>query len=396
MKKTFTHIFLIATLLSSAAMAEISLNRFNYKNDRQKQVKYRGVGVEMPFNQAVRAMLGDSDARMESMLVSGVKLLLMGKNVPFLAHINPLIAERGIMTEVNTAITANNGNYRSYGHAARKAISIVETNLKSFYSDGDIADLFIDYNSIHYMNYPNDPRSMIFSSIHPEIAGFYSNQMAVIKEITIRAVDLNLWNYHKNGIWTKAGRASFLDKGEFIHPVQIPAKDIIGYEIRPLFTKSFIRYRPLGNIDLGFYKIKSGKRDLVAIVSGTSEKTSQSHRVIINKGGKLFYGKSNIPDSFTGGVDQPKLPTATTEKVSVLGYIALCPRKATCHAPSSIFKEKLYKRSSRKMTAALLAKIKAISVRKKIAKIFTHDTPIDSGDLVSFSKKEFKERAGRR
>jgi hypothetical protein len=86
-KKTFTHIFLIATLLSSAAMAEISLNRFNYKNDRQKQVKYRGVGVEMPFNQAVRAMLGDSDARMESMLVSGVKLLLMGKNVPFLAHI---------------------------------------------------------------------------------------------------------------------------------------------------------------------------------------------------------------------------------------------------------------------------------------------------------------------
>jgi hypothetical protein len=106
----------------------------------------------------------------------------MGKNVPFLAHIKPLIAERGIMTEVNAAITANNGNYRSYDHAARKAISIVETNLKSFYSDGDIADLFIDYNSIHYMNYPNDPRSMIFQVFTRKSLGFTAIKWPLLKK----------------------------------------------------------------------------------------------------------------------------------------------------------------------------------------------------------------------
>jgi hypothetical protein len=378
----FRNVITISFLLSLATMqsfAEVNLNKFKldksygaYSNfSRDDLLRYRGVGPELTPPQAIRAMLGDKSASMKSMLTDGIRLSLMKKNIPFATYLSGYF-DSSLNATIARKLNQNNDTPYSNYDASLIAMDISENHFKSKYSDNDILNRFIDYSSPIYYDYPNDPREVVFTTAYMEIAANYSSHVAVIEEKSEKSIDLNYFNYVKNGTWIRKVKP-WPDRGEFITAISVPAKDITGYEIRNNFVKDFETFAvPGNNLRIAFYKIEANNKNYVLIIKGNNKEG------VYKQGNKFTYAYSNINPV----IDVPQTLNDTQSTVEVLGIISLCPTDDVCNPPSKLL-NKYDVDENAKISNYYLNQIMNIKFNNKQAKVFIKNKSIDSDNYIT-------------
>lgn len=372
-------VLLFILILSETVVAEINLNRFRKSNstfssfNRDNALRYRGVGPELTPKQAVRAMLGDKAGSMKSMYTEALRYLLMGKTItdmPFSSMISGYIDSNTIV-KVTEKIKENNDRPYGYREACLVASELSREIFKSKYSNSDIVNYFINYDSGYYMDFPNDPREVVFSTVYMEVAANYSSHVVVIDEKKEKSIDLNFFNYIKNGRWIRKMKP-WPDKGEFITAVEVPAEDITGYEIRGNFVKDFATFAPVGNnLKIAFYKVTYNKKDYILAIDG------KNMPGVYKDGDKFSYAISQINPV----EDVPSYITSSGTNVEVLGIVGLCSKKENCVAPKKLFKK--YNISKSGIPTYYEKQILKVDFKGKRAKIFYHPIDIPGDAAIS-------------
>jgi hypothetical protein len=381
LKNVITISFLLS-ITSLQALSEINLNEFRVNKrsgsysdfSRDDLLRYRGVGPELTPPQAIRAMLGDKSASMKSMLTDGIRLSLMKQSIPFAANLTGYF-DSSLNSKISRKIVQNNDQAYSNYDASILAMDMSENHFENKYSDNDILNRFIDYSSPIYYDYPNDPREVVFTTAYMEIAANYSSHVAVISENSEKSIDLNYFNYVKNGTWIRKIKP-WPDRGEFITAIGVPARDITGYEIRNNFVKDFETFAvPGNNLRIAFYKVEANNQSYVLIIKGNNKEG------IYKQGSEFTYAYSNINPV----VDVPQTLNDTQTKAEVVGIISLCPMDKACTAPSKLLKKYDVDQSG-KVSNYYLKQIKNIKVNKKQAKVFIKNKEIKANQYITMDE----------
>ena len=369
--------FILLTFIlfsQSNIRAEYNLNKFRLEGiagfDRDTLLKYRGVGPELKPAQAMMAMLGHESSSMKSMLFDAVVLKLMMEPVYFESYLAGYLDSQ-ILNDIQNELT-NNGKKFEYDEAVSRGRKIVNKSFNTKYSENDILNYFIDYASYSYMDYPSDPREMIFSTVYMEIAANYSSHVAVINDRKNYAIDLNYYNYVKNSVWIRKIKP-WPDKGEFVHAIEIPATDIEGYEIRRNFVRDFETFAPVhGKLNIAYYKTTFQNKNYVLVIDGKGE-----DGIVKNKDA-FYYATSNINPI----EDVPSLLSTTKKKAEVLGVVALCPINESCRVPKAIF-EKYEIKGLKKLEANYINDIAKVSFNNMQGKLFYTPEENTSASIVN-------------
>lgn len=237
MKKLFYLFLILINFIpvnaSNNDEVQFNLNQYNINQQtingivfpRVNHTLYRGMDSKQYDEvKAIRAMLGDQSAGVESKTLTVLKRMLMGIKESkanlwshsslapvkltdyFRSQIKYILSTKGVLSESEAYFQAINILDNKY--LAYKEIKIQLELINSVSSN------YIDWN----------PDGM-FSSVFFEIASKFNPYVTLIKEEKQRSVDLNYWNYMNSGRWGQGYQA---DTGEFFTPIVIKASDIQG------------------------------------------------------------------------------------------------------------------------------------------------------------------------
>ena len=256
---------------------------------------YRGMTAGQ-FNpdKAIRAMLGDQTANIESFLFTTVKSELLGKSF------SRSVAIPYELRRLMLGMSASNER-----DAVTKTIALFNDYLNSM-SDSEIINQYIFYRSGHFNDWPND---MVYSSLIQPAAGTYGYYIAMIKEEQLRSIDMNDYNqYHDNisYVYTR-------DVGEFGSFGYIKSEDIQGYQIRNKSgDKSWHR------IEAILVKKENNHGRYLEVYSGKHPRFGASSCISFNDNKELVHCH------YRPGSMQLSVPKNTDVKVTKVGYILIC------------------------------------------------------------------------
>jgi hypothetical protein len=340
---------------------------------RLKELKYRGVPeVQMDRKKAIAAMLG-ADESMESIIFSAMKLLLMKERFNFYPTVKPAMDARGLSLKVEAALLKNNDEPFTLDKARAIAFKILEDDLKDRLNSGYLLQHNIDYKSGAFETFPQD---VIFSTNYIEVANIYSRFITIIKDQPSQMLDLNFWNWIKNGSWVLTSH-KWVDRGEFISPILIEAQKIVGFIEYLTQVPDYTVFRVLPKeLDFAFIKSTVGGEDVVLIFDG---KTGQAERAqaIVESQGKYYLANSQ----FNPDADIPKTLKPTRELARLIGIIKLCPQKSKCSLDTPIFNT--YPRSTRHIDNQTVDNIIAREIKGKKPRFFFMNGTLSADEEVS-------------
>lgn len=327
---------------------------------RNKETMYRGVTeVQYDRTKAISAMLG-ADEPIESILFSGVKMMLMKERVPFYSAISTALILQGLDKKVEEKLSANGDRAFSLSEARKHAFQIVEESLKK----KNMLDLHINYLSGKLEVFPQD---MIFTTIYPDVANIYSKFIAVIDDTNSSMLDLNFWNKVHNSGFTFGTSAKWADKGEFISPVLIEAEKVTGYLEYLTQAPNYQIFRPLPpELDLMFMKVTISGETLVLVLDGAAGRGERAN-VIVKSRNNFFYADSQFDPS----LEVPLLPKARKSSPPLIGVIKLCPQSAVCRVNADVLKNS--QRTTKTLDAGFVTKLTSLQVGSLIPKVFYQD-----------------------
>ena len=326
---------------------------------RNNDVMYRGVTeAQYDRTRAIMAMLG-ADEPIESILYSGVKLLLMKERVPFWASVQPTIIGNGLDRIVQQKIDANGGKAFSLPEARKIAFRIVEDNLKR----KNYMDLNINYRSGQLEVFPQD---MVYTTVFPEVANIYSKYIVVIDDKDSIMLDLNFWNKVHNGGYT-FNAAKWADKGEFISPVLIEAEKVTGYIEYLTQVPNYQIFRPLpAELDVMFMKATIAGENLVLILDGAQGRAEGANALLRSKN-NFFFADSQ----FDPNAEVPLLPKPRKSTPAIIGVIKLCTQGVACKVNADILSSA--NRVTKPLDNGIVSKITSLQVGNLVPKIFYSD-----------------------
>lgn len=213
---------------------------------------YRGINAaQADYGRAVKAMLGDRLANIETPIFFTVKQVLMGKPATLLSTFSDIATEyHGLnlqpLVDRETRIHGEN-------MSEAKAVESTKKILSQAYSQNWARTHAIDYTSSERIDFP---RAFSYSTVYVEVAKIYSPHIIIYDESdNKRSLDVNYWNKVNNGHWVHTN-LSYPDRGEFLTPFIIPYNQVTGYQFkRTNFDTNFRLWRAL-SADLGVVFMK--------------------------------------------------------------------------------------------------------------------------------------------
>ncbi len=386
MKKSIGLIALIYLLIIQAAFAKKLHRNFSISNEnpaknkisnitfpRLSEIKYRGVSPEqLDLTKALRAMLGDDTANIESILMTGIKLKLQGLDVPFYSHLQSIFTRRSLQAAINSEISKNNNKFFDEFTAAQLAVNIIEKSIKDFIWRSEFFTRYINYRSGGLEVFPKE---VVFSTVYLEVANIYSKDIVVIDEKDDnQMLDLNYWNKVNNGSWVDTYHP-WVDKGELITPIFIGAEKVQGFKQYQTQWPSHQVFRALQN-QLMFAFYKDDKTGDVLVFDGELKGRLQQ-AIVMGKNNTYYYANSK----FDSHAEVPKQLDLTSEKANLIGIIKLCSQKAKCYLQNQLLDK--YPRSEKSISSDLIEAMKRVNFSGKTAKFFYGNYPINSDEIVS-------------
>lgn len=340
---------------------------------RTRMLKYRGTAPEQQSRiDAILALLGH-DKPIESIILSGVKLLLMGESVPFYTSIATGLAERDLDGKIKQALATNGGKGLDESAARNTAIQLLKDDLSRRLSNGEIEDHFWDYKSPNYELFPQD---MVFSTIHVESASIYAKDIMVIDEgPRPRMLDLNFWNLKHNGAWLYISHP-WLDRGEFVAPFAIDSDMLVGRLEYLNKVSDYTTFRPLPHeLDFAFYKIKEKNDEFVVVVDGFVSPTLRAEVVTREKEGLRYSASQFDPMAELPLQPRPYGP------VNVIAIIKACPVSDSCKVNSPYLSGA--QRSLRSLDDRLISQLKNARFSNLRPKIFYANGTLAKADFAT-------------
>lgn len=268
---------------------------------RSQNHLYRGTtDGQMDFKKAVSAMLGDQDANVESFFFSTIRSELMQIPFPRAMPLNNYLRQ-----QIQKAI-AQNGGALSLTKAVQETKRLVDGTYAFYDQNGTAESTYVNYRSGSFVDWPND---VVFSTFLSPLAGTYGDRILVIEEKQPRSLDLNFWNYTRNGTWYDHTR----DIGEFIAFGYLPASDLAGYQVRTGSSKSWHR------IQYAAYIPASKETDVLLVFEGLRDNGRDSSCIDLNSKNKTYYHCEFQPGDIISTI-----PDLSSEKVKLAGVISLC------------------------------------------------------------------------
>lgn len=326
---------------------------------RNHLVLYRGINAsQYSVVQAIRAMLGDKSASVESKLYFTIKQELKGEDRTLLSRREVL--ERYLTLNISSYITdAKKLLIKRNPHLIDQiARNILDEAFTNYYSD---ASQFLN----QYIYYNNGkplvdwPSAFMYSSIYVEVAKIYSPNI-VIFENDGRSLDVNYWNYVNYGFWVKTNRP-WVDKGEFLTPYLIHSQDVLGYQYnRTDYNSNWLEYYPLriGGSIHSFFKYTYEGNNYVMAVDG------RSAQHIVKQRGRFFSASSQ----FEVMSDLPKLSRVSDDsQLPVIGFFLLCSddqiNDRECEVPENFYSA--FDSSSLKVPDEIINELNKIKIDNK-------------------------------
>ncbi|MFZ4713750.1 MAG: hypothetical protein ACOYL6_08575 [Bacteriovoracaceae bacterium] len=340
---------------------------------RTKEIKYRGTSeIQMDRFGVIEAMLG-LNTPMESILMSGVKLMLMGKTVPFMKTIQGTISARDLETRVQEAIAKNKDQYYSETEARKLAFSIIESDLLARYKSQDFKNHFYNYLAPEYELFPQE---VLFSTVFLEVANIYSRYIVLIDEKgKSDMLDLNFWNKVNNGDWTFTAN-EWVDKGEFVTPIAIEAKKLVGYFEYLSQVPDHRIYRALPNeLDLAWFQTEVNGEKMVLVFDGFMSPVLRAKAMLKQNENKYTYADSR----FEANAEIPQYLKSSGTSGNILAVIKFCPKTTSCSLSHPLLASA--KRSDRLLDEEWENRIASITNGNKSAKIFYANGKIDAKSI---------------
>ena len=280
---------------------------------RNGALLWRGMDpVQYDLTDAVRAMLGDSSANVESKAFTRIKSLLMGKTNVF----------PGV--DIGSYAASEIKKHKFTPYSEKDASLIAEKIIDGyFFTIGSeaVKKSFLDYWSISYVDW--NPWG-IFSSIAPAICHTYNKSVLLSfrESGAQRSSDLNYYNYVENGSWKGGfGSGHHGDSGEFITPGHIEAQDVQGF---------FLIDPSTPRIHTALLKFNASGQSFIAGVEDY-------------EGGCLVFEETDMSIRECEYTEDAVLVTDTeapvapsTKKVSAQFVLKLCAKDAPCDLNESI------------------------------------------------------------
>lgn len=218
---------------------------------RNNLLTYRGTGDgQMDVTKAIRAMMGDETAVVETYLYSGIKATLLGRTPPKPISLSSKVQSKLTALLNSKSITTDNVDAHTK--------DLVDMYFNEIEANNQVISRYINYRG-NYVDWPDD---VVFTTVVSPPAASYGPNMLVFKESTPRSIDLNYWNKVNNGIWFDHTR----DAGEFVAPGFIPNGDIIGFQFR-----NSSGGRSYHSIEYAFYKASINGKPLLIVIDGEGQ-----------------------------------------------------------------------------------------------------------------------------
>lgn len=269
---------------------------------------YRGTGdPQFSTAKAIKALLGDKNAYLESFFFTTIKMALQKKTFN-----GPVTLSSYLNKQIDLLIKKNKDQALSETQAVQETKALVDESFRYWNSVNKVVPVYIDYQSSQWQDWPLE---VVFSTIVSPAAATYGDKLVVINESTPRSLDLNYWNYIHNGLWYVHTR----DADEFIAPGYLPPNDITGYQVRTGKDKGwhFIKY--------ALYKMKINGKPYILIFSG--QKKNQQASTCMSYSSYLQKYVHCDYKAFDIALTPPQL---TNEVVQLVGLLSLCPQKGSC------------------------------------------------------------------
>lgn len=380
----FLLIFLIVAPAWAGFDRVLNINSLTPKSDtfegisfpRNDQVLYRGnPEAQLSRTEAIRAMLGE-DRPVESVLFSGVKLMLMKQAVPFLHYIKPILSSRNLDTEVSNLLAANGHNPYSLKKARELTYKMLEKDLLQKLLDKSFIDQYVDYRSAKLLIFPQD---VVFSTTYLEVANIYSRFITLLSDRNRTMLDLNYWNYVRNSAWSLTFK-KWIDKGEFIAPVAIEGDSIEGFMEFETQGSNLAPYREPKDLDLAFMKLKTKNAAHVLVFDG--KKVQEAGATALLKSGERFF----LSDTkFDPDADIPKGMAKRNTTGALMGVFKLCPKYKSCAISPNIFAD--HASSKRKLSNMTISSITGTEINGLTPKFFTSPETIAAEESVTPPRK---------
>lgn len=273
---------------------------------RNSRLLYRGM-TEGQFGpkKAIRAMLGDKSAHIESLYFTTIKKRLEGERFSLSVRLDR-------ETEKAIQRARKDGDLMPL-EASAIAQKISDQRFSELADRGLLDDYYFDYRSGSFIDWPND---VVYSSLIQPAAGTYGYQMAVIKETSPRSLDMNFFNYVENGLWHVYTR----DVGEFVSSGYIASEDIIGYQLRdPNGHKGWHR------IETFLVKRSDANGPYIEVYSGLHPKYQTLSSCM-----SLNEKKEVVHCDYRPGSIALTPPKNTDYAGALVGVLAICKNKRAC------------------------------------------------------------------
>jgi hypothetical protein len=257
-------------------------------------------------------MLGDNSVRLESKALKCVKDALKLRTCK-------LNVDLSIYNDsIQNLVQLNHHQPLSEAKAARSALQLVTSQFNKELIQTNFERRYLNYGSSNYSaTYDN----MFFASVYFEAATYYGERLVVIKESLKqpRGLDLNYYNWINFGRWLEPGMQTsthIRDTGEILIPVYIPAKQIVGYELRTKRNVLADELKGFNNIDWAFYRIPIHEsKNCVAVIDGFRNKNIRAEALSVSDN-RIFYAESQAKLE-----PVPHIAKASTEKARVAALL---------------------------------------------------------------------------
>ena len=383
--KTIFKSFIITAIMANALVAaplvrSLTISHLNEQKQiidgieypRINETKYRGVEpIQMDRNKAIKAMLGDENANIESILFSAVKLKLMNEDVPFISLVVNIFVDRNLSREINKAVSKNNNRYFNEKDASQKALTIIEESIQKHIWKKGFLRSYVDYKSYSLELWAKE---VIFSTVYLEVANIYSKDIVVLEDSkNNQMLDLNYWNKINNGSWVFTVHP-WVDKGEFITPIYISNDKVVGFKQYESKWLSHQIYQDLQN-NLSYAYFKDDNKKEILIFDGTNKKGQQ--QAIVKENGIYYYAYSR----FSEYADVPKQLAVSKDKANIIGIIKLCPKTSPCTLYNSAFG--VYPKSSKTVPGSVINSIASININNHSPKVFYYNGTLSASADVT-------------
>lgn len=282
------------------------LNQVSYP--RESQLLFRGMGTgQFDLDKALLALVGDSTAMIESLFFTTIKFKIMDIQFAKSVNLPSFVLNKIESIKKISKLKINEKKAIEY------AIDIVDSYFEGLQKNDQLSPLYFDYRSNSFIDWPNN---LVYTTVIQPAAASYGHNMAIIKEKRIRSLDLNYYNYIKNGIWYDHTR----DIGEFVAPGYIPSDDIVGFQLRQSNGHSGFH-----EIRYVFVKRKIYGQPYIEVFSGFhSQYNVLSSCISLDEKGQAFHCH------YRPGTLAMDIPSLTPINAYSLGVIHTCGSKSSC------------------------------------------------------------------